>query len=112
MLIGDYARLIKRQYVAKKLRPMIDDIVVYTNKGIVYKVVVRFCELQIKQLKKLGVDYHIIILNDFPKINITDELVRNCKKYDILTFRFDCNFLKYMFYLELSEIITNISEFI
>ena len=77
MLIGDYARMIKRQYVQKILRPMIDDIVVYTNKGIVYKVVVRFCELQIKQLKKLGIDYHIIILNDFPKTNITIKEIRS-----------------------------------
>ena len=96
MLIGDYARMIKRQYVQKKLRPMIDDIVVYTNKGIVYKVVVRFCELQIKQLKKLGIDYHIIILNDFPKTNITDELVRTCRKYENLTIIYNnhsCNSL-------------------
>ena len=48
MLVGDYARMIKRQYVSKKLRPMIDDIVVYTNKCTVYKVAVRFCELQMK----------------------------------------------------------------
>ena len=85
MLVGDYARMIKRQYVSKKLRPMIDDIVVYTNKCTVYKVAVRFCELQMKQLKKLGVDCHIIILDDVPKTKIMDELVRGCRKYDNLT---------------------------
>ena len=96
MLAGDYARLIKRQCIQKQLRPFIDDIVIYTHKCEVYKVAIRFCELQMKQLKKMNIDSHIMILNDIPKINIADNLVKSCTKYDNLTIIYNnhtCNSL-------------------
>ena len=96
MLVGDYSRMIKQKYIHKKLRPFIDDIVIYTHKCEVYKVVVRFCELQMKQLKKMNIDNHIMILNDIPKINIDDDIVKNCTKYDNLTIIYNnhtCNSL-------------------
>lgn len=85
MFVYEYVRMIKRQFIEKKLRSFIDDIVLYTNKGIVYKVVVRFCELQMKQLKKEGVENHFMILKEIPKIKINDEIVKNCTKYENLT---------------------------
>ena len=96
MLAGDYARLIKRQCIQKQLRPFIDDIVIYTHKCEVYKVAIRFCELQMKQLKKMNIDSHIMILNSIPKINIADDLVKSCTKYDNLTIIYNnhtCNSL-------------------
>lgn len=96
MLAGDYARLIKRQCIQKQLRPFVDDIVIYTHKCEVYKVAIRFCELQMKQLKKMNIDSHIMILNDIPKINIADNLVKSCTKYDNLTIIYNnhtCNSL-------------------
>ena len=96
MLAGDYARLIKRQCIQKQLRPFIDDIVIYTHKCEVYKVAIRFCELQMKQLKKMNIDSHIMVLNSIPKINIADDLVKSCTKYDNLTIIFNnhtCNSL-------------------
>ena len=96
MLAGDYARLIKRQCIQKQLRPFIDDIVIYTHKCEVYKVAIRFCELQMKQLKKMNIDSHIMILNGIPKINIADDLVKSCTKYDNLTIIYNnhtCNSL-------------------
>lgn len=86
MLIGEYINLIKKKYIKKlKLMSYIEDIVVYTHKQIVYKVVIRFNELLMKQLKKMGIDYHIQIHTDMPKIKITDELVASCTKYENLT---------------------------
>lgn len=85
MLIGECIRIIKRRYVNRKSLGMIDDIVLYTHKGEVYKVVIRYCELLIKPLKKLGIDNYIIILEEFPKVKITDDLVKNCTKYENLT---------------------------
>ena len=96
MLAGDYARLIKRQCIQKQLRPFIDDIVIYTHKCEVYKVAIRFCELQMKQLKKMNIDSHIMVLNSIPKINIADNLVKSCTKYDNLTIIYNnhtCNSL-------------------
>ena len=96
MLAGDYARLIKRQCIQKQLRPFIDDIVIYTHKCEVYKVAIRFCELQMKQLKKMNINSHIMILNSIPKINIADDLVKSCTKYDNLTIIYNnhtCNSL-------------------
>lgn len=96
MLAGDYARLIKRQCIQKQLRPFVDDIVIYTHKCEVYKVAIRFCELQMKQLKKMNIDSHIMVLNSIPKINIADNLVKSCTKYDNLTIIYNnhtCNSL-------------------
>ena len=96
MLAGDYARLIKRQCIQKQLRPFIDDIVIYTHKCEVYKVAIRFCELQMKQLKKMNINSHIMVLNSIPKINIADDLVKSCTKYDNLTIIYNnhtCNSL-------------------
>ena len=96
MLVCYYVRMIKQQHIHKKLRQFIDDIVIYTHKGTVYKVVVRFCELQMKQLNKLNIDNHIMVLNDIPKINIDDDVVKNCTKYDNLTIIYNnhsCNSL-------------------
>lgn len=75
MLIGDYVRLIKRKYINRKTLSMIDDIVVYTHNCVVYRVVIRYCELLTKRLKKYGIDYHFLILDEFPKTKITDKLV-------------------------------------
>lgn len=85
MMLNDYINMIKRKYIKKKTSKYLEDIVVYTHKAEVYKVVIRYSELLIKQLKKLGIDYHIIILTDIPKTKIDDELIRNHKKYDNLT---------------------------
>lgn len=89
MLVGDYVRLIKRKYINRKTLSMIDDIVVYTHNCEVYKVVIRYCELLRKQLKRYGIDYHIIILDEFPKLMITDQLVRENTKYENLTIIFN-----------------------
>ena len=85
MLLCEYIDIIKRKYIKKRSSKYLEDIVVYTHKTEVYKVVIRYSELLIKQLRKLGIDYHIIILTDIPKTKITDELIRNHKKYDNLT---------------------------
>ena len=104
MLIGDYVRLIKRKYINRKTLSMIDDIVVYTHNCVVYRVVIRYCELLTKRLKKYGIDYHFLILDEFPKTKITDKLVYENtnwpygkgKKYENLTIIFNnhtCNSL-------------------
>ena len=86
MLVRDYVQIIKINYIKKlKLLSYVDDIVIYTHKQEVYKVVIRYNELLMKQLRKLGIDYHIQIFTDIPKIKITDDLVANCTKYENLT---------------------------
>ena len=86
MLVADYIKIIKNKYIKKlKLLSFVEDIVLYTHKQEVYKVVIRYNELMMKQLRKLGIDYHIQIYTDMPKIKISDDLVAKCTKYENLT---------------------------
>ena len=87
MLVAEYIQLIKNKFIKKlKLLSYVDDIVIYTHKTEVYKVVIRYNELLMKQLRKMGIDYHIqIYTDDIPKAKITDDLVANCTKYENLT---------------------------
>ena len=87
MLVAEYIQLIKNKFIKKlKLLSYIEDIVLYTHKQEVYKVVIRYNELLMKQLRKLGINYHIqIYTDDIPKAKITDDIVANCTKYENLT---------------------------
>ena len=87
MLVAEYIQLIKNKFIKKlKLLSYVEDIVLYTHKQEVYKVVIRYNELLMKQLRKLGIDYHIqIYTDDIPKAKITDDIVANCTKYENLT---------------------------
>ena len=65
MLVAEYIQLIKNKFIKKlKLLSYVEDIVIYTHKQEVYKVVIRYNELLMKQLRKLGIDYHIQIYTD------------------------------------------------
>ena len=50
MLLCEYIDIIKRKYIKKRSSKYLEDIVVYTHKTEVYKVVIRYSELLIKQL--------------------------------------------------------------
>ena len=62
----------------------VEDIVIYTDKTEVYKVLVRYNGACWKKLKKLGVENHFHFLNQFPEAKISDQLVKECK-YERLT---------------------------
>lgn len=85
MLLKDYIRMIKQKYVKHKTIDYIDEIVIYTHKGEVYKVVIRYYEALTKQLRKLGIDHYLQILTEIPKTKINDELISKCTKYENLT---------------------------
>ena len=89
MLLVDFIKLIKKLIPPRTLS-FVEDIVVYTDKTEVYKVLVRYNEACWKKLKKLakreklGVDNHFYFLNHFPEAKISDQLVKECK-YERLT---------------------------
>ena len=89
MFANAYVQLIKREYIEPKTISFIDDIVIYTDKRTVYKIVVRYCENVFKKVSKIfrknnkTITSHFVFLNDFPKITILDDLVKNAK-YDRL----------------------------
>lgn len=85
MLLKDYIRMIKQKYVKPKTIDYIDEIAIYTYKGEVYKVVIRYYESLMKKLRKLGIEHYIQILTDIPRTKINDELISKCTKYDNLT---------------------------
>ena len=83
MLLVDYIKLIKKLIPPRTLS-FVEDIVIYTDKTEVYKVLVRYNEACWKKLKKLGVENHFYFLNHFPEAKINDQLVKECK-YERLT---------------------------
>ena len=83
MLLVDYIKLIKKLIPPRTLS-FVEDIVVYTDKTEVYKVLVRYNEACRAKWKKLGVENHFYFLNHFPEAKISDQLVKTCK-YERLT---------------------------
>ena len=84
MLVVDYISMIKRHYIKPRSSQFIEDIVIYTDKTEVYKVLVRYNEKCYNKLHKLGLNSHFYFVESYPKAKINDELVKNCK-YDRLT---------------------------
>lgn len=84
MLVNQYIKEIKTKYVPKKTSDCIEEIVIFTHKAVVYKVVVRYYKGVERRLRKNGIDYFMQILNDFPRTKITDGLVADQTKYENL----------------------------
>ena len=85
MLLCEYIRIIKQKYIKRKTKDFIEEIVIYTHNKEVYKVVVRYYQGVENKLRKLGINYYLQILNDIPKIKLSDELITNHNKYENLT---------------------------
>lgn len=83
MLVIEYLALIIEKYLPKKTFGIVDDIVLYTHNKEVYKVVVRYYPCK-RFLKKLGINHHLIFLNDFPKETLTDDIIQTSNKNNLL----------------------------
>lgn len=90
MLINDYLRTVYIKCIPKKTFKFIDNIAIYTENRIVYKVLLRYTHRARKQLMKLKIYSPYKFLTNFPQAELTDDVVINAK-HERLTIIFDKN---------------------
>ena len=79
LAVANYISIIKRHHIKPRSSQFIEDIVIYTDKTEVYKVLVRYNEKCYNKLRKLGLNSHFYFVEQYPKAKIIDDLVKNCK---------------------------------
>lgn len=75
MLINDYLRLLYIKHIPKKEFKFIDNIYIYTDNKIVYKVMLRYTDRSWNQLKKLKIYKPFKFINSPPSETLTDEII-------------------------------------
>jgi hypothetical protein len=90
MLINEYLRKIYINHIPKKTFKFIDNITVYTENRIVYKVLLRYTHRARKQLLKLKIYSPYKFITNPPNDEITDDIVINAKP-ERLTIIYDKN---------------------
>lgn len=86
MLINEYLKYIYIYHVPKKSIKYLDNIAIYVENKVVYKVVLRYSDKVWKQLRKLKLSKFKFIYP--PPEEITDDIVKN-DKHERLTIIFD-----------------------
>ena len=76
MKLDDYIRNLLRTEIGKKTFIYMDDIVIYLENSIVYKVAFRFNDNMMKGLKKLKIYSVWYFVENPPKERIDDELIK------------------------------------
>lgn len=77
MKLDDYIRNLLKTEIGKKTFIYMDDIVIYLENSIVYKVAFRFNDNMMKGLKKLKIYSVWYFVENPPKERIDDDLIKN-----------------------------------
>lgn len=88
MLINEYLEKIYIKHIPKKTFKFIDNITVYTENRIVYKVLLRYTHRASKQLMKLKIYSPYKFITNPPEDEITDDIIMKAK-HERLTIIYD-----------------------